>query len=169
MSMSRSDEEYEVERHHEFIYIDSLSDDKIGIIYDGELAHLDINVDIKDIFDYNQKVINKRNIYDLKYYNNTNDYSFLLIYKKNNESKYIFEKIILLIKKMIRISEVYYVTGKHCGYEDDGELYCKYYFNSLIKISENNFIISFKSRIKSLRDICYFYITYRNYKNETIF
>ena len=158
-------EEYEVQRIHEFKYLDFLSDDKIGIIYNGELSYLNADIDNLIIGLDNPTILNSSDEVDLS---NTNDYTSLLIYKKNCDNIFILEKIILLIKSIVHVREVPYVCGKHDEYDND-EKYCKFYFKSLTKISENELILSFKCRIKTLRDIGYFYITERNYKNETIY
>ena len=47
--------------------------------------------------------------------------------------------------------------------------FCTYYFDSINIISDEDLIIAFKSRLKCERDQDFFYITEKNYLNETIY
>ena len=47
--------------------------------------------------------------------------------------------------------------------------FCTYYFDSINIISDEDIIIAFKSRLKCGRDQDFFYITEKNYINETIY
>ena len=151
----------------EFIYIDFLSKNSLGIIYQGDLDFLlDKEYFIPERED-NITVINYKDGYENPF-ENSNDYIFMLIYNKNKKSLFKFTKIIVLVKRNLLIKEVSYVTGKHWVYEDD-DIFYKFYFDSLNQISENKFIISFKCRIKSERDLSYFYVDDKEFTNETIY
>ena len=53
--------------------------------------------------------------------------------------------------------------------DNDTTSYCIFYFDSLNRTSDNEFVIAFKSRIKEKRNQYKFYITDKNYSNETIY
>ena len=73
-----------------------------------------------------------------------------------------------LLRNQINEDEVEYVTGKHFEIEDAGP-YCKFNFNSMIKIKDDEYIFSFQSKIVTDRDQDYYYITDKIYKNEYIY
>ena len=151
----------------EFIYIDFLSENTLGIIYQGDLYSL---LD-KDYFipGREDKIIVINHKYAFKNpFKNSKDYIFMLIYNKNDSSLFELVKIIALVKRIILVKEVSYVTGKHWEYEED-DIYYKFYFDSLNQISENKFIISFKCRVKLKRDLYYFYVNDKEFTNETIY
>ena len=151
----------------EFIYIDFLSENTLGIIYQGDLDSL---LD-KDYFipGREDKIIVINHKYAFKNpFENSKDYIFMLIYNKNDSSLFELVKIIALVKRIILVKEVSYVTGKHWEYEED-DIYYKFYFDSLNQISENKFIISFKCRVKLKRDLYYFYVNDKEFTNETIY
>ncbi len=111
------------------------------------------------------KIINFEFDFDSKY---SQEFVYLLIYNKNNNNIFVLKKIILLLKKNIFINEVDYTSDKYFESYDDFP-YCTFYFDSFNIISDNNYIIGFKSRIKCERDVEYYYITEEKYSNQTIY
>ena len=103
--------------------------------------------------------------------NKYEEYNFLILYEKNND-KYEPKKIIYLVRNEIRTNEVPYVTGKHCELDIDEyerDAYCTFEYNSILQISEKEFILSYESKIVREREQYYYYITDKKYKNETIY
>ena len=94
-------------------------------------------------------------------------YCYLIIYERRNEI-FKLKKIIYLLKNEINTDEVRYVTSKYVEVEDP-EPYCTFNFKSMHKISENEFILSYKTKIVTCRDQDYFYITDNNYRDEVIY
>ena len=93
----------------------------------------------------------------------------MIVYEKNND-RFEPKKIIYLVKNEIRTHEVFYVTGKHCEFgKDCSEPYCLFNFDAIFQFSENKFILKYKSKILTGRNQCYYYITDKFYKNETIY
>ena len=154
----------------EFIYGEILSKDSIGIIYNGDLNNL---IDFSLVDDY----ISLPNSFDIVNYEDVNfdlfeqesyKYFYFLIYQKDNSNKFILEKIILLIKENIALNEVQTVHYKYFENEDTNP-YCTFYFDSLNRFSDTEFIIAFKSVIREVRDQYNYYITDENYCDETIY
>ena len=157
------DEESEDEKK-EFLDVQILSENYIAVIFDGNIKYL--GEEYGNFYStYGLKVINVKNsCYENDRYN---DYiNFILYEKKNNE--FYPKKVIPLIKKEITVNEVSYITGKHCEYAYP-DIYCEFYFDSIISISTKELIVSFKSRIKLEREDTYYFINDRFYKNETIY
>ena len=147
--------ELNIQYYHKFIHGEVLSEDSLGIIYEGDLRYLD-----------EEKIINNLINYKL---DETENYIYFIIYKKdNNTNNYILSKIMTLLQKTIYVNEVKYVTEDSFNIEDKID-YCKFYFDTLNRIYNNEFIISFKSRIKERREQYNYYITDAKYCNETIY
>ena len=163
-------------KYHKFIYGEILSKDSIGIIYEGDLGYLFDYSLINNYFslplDKNGflDIVNKKGKYIKSFDKESHRYIYFLIYKKNDLDKFILEKIILLLQKHIELNEVQYVGSKDYELDDnDTTSYCIFYFDSLNRTSDNEFVIAFKSRIKEKRNQYKFYITDKNYSNETIY
>ena len=155
------------EEYHQFTYGVILSNDSIGIIYEGNLKYLDDINNLKDLIAFhNEGIINR---IDYEYFNineNSEYYIYFLIYSRNRDNNtFILEKIIVLLRKHICADEVSYTHIKHF-YHEEKHPFCTFYFNSLTQIDETQFIIAFESRIEMLRDQDYYYITEQNYDNE---
>jgi len=159
---------------HQFIYGDILSKDSIGIIYEGDFECL-------NDFSFNENLINlPSNQYDFGdianfkqeffagFENKSHKYIYFLLYKKYNSDSFTLNKVILLVKKNIGLNEVDFVSYKHFLVEDD-EPYCSFYFESLNRFSDKEYIIAFNSQIKENRDQYNYYITDKNYSNRTIY
>ena len=158
-----NDEETE-KSFRKFLYMEFISKDYIGIIFEGNIKYLGKNYE--DLYiSNNLKIINMddESFEEDKY----EDYIHFILYKNEN-NKFIPKKVIPLIKNKITISDVSYITGKHCEYHLP-EIYCEFYFDSLNIISKEELIIAFKSRIKENREHSYYFINDRFYKNETIY
>ena len=161
-------------KQHQFIYGDILSEDTIGIIYWGDLRYLldfsftknliHLPINIYNFID----IVNHEKEYLANFENNSHKYIYFLIYKKDNSNNFILKKVVLLVKRDILLNEVRFVSYKHFEV-DDLDPYCSFYFDSLNRFSDTEFIISFKSRIKAERDQYNYYITDKNYSNKTIY
>ena len=156
------DDSYYALKHVEFI-----SKNTIGIIYEGGLNYLGDEVD--DLFEITDstKIINIDEENDID--KNSNNYSYIIIYQRENEdSKYIPKKVSLLVKMSIAIKDVPFFSSGDIEneYEDD---YCTFKFDNITQISNNEFIFAFKSKIKADRDQEYIYITDKFYNNEMIY
>ena len=162
------DEEEESEESEdgkkEFLDVQIFSENYIGVIFDGNIKYL--GEEYGNFYStVGLEVINVK--YSCFKNNRYNDYiNFILYERKKNE--FYPKKVIPLIKKEITVNEVSYITGKHCEYAYP-DIYCKFYFDSIISISKNELIVSFKSRIKLEREDSYYFINDRFYKNETIY
>lgn len=156
ISIESANLEFNIKYHHKFIHGEVLSEDSIGIVYEGDLRYLD-----------EEKIINNLVSYEL---DESEYYIYFIIYKKdnNNNNNYILSKIMTLLKRTIEVNEVKYVNEDDSRIEDKID-YCKFYFDTLNRIYNNEFIISFKSRIKERRNQYYYYITDTKYSNETIY
>jgi len=163
-----------INTEYEFIYGDILSKDSIGIIYCGDLECL-------TDFSYENDLIclpsNRYYFGDLanfkeEYFEDfeikSQKYIYFLLYKKDNFDNFVLEKVILLVKKNIGLNEVSYVSSKYFEVEDY-EPYCSFYFDSLNRFSDTEFVISFNSQIKSDRDHYNYYITDKIYSDRTIY
>ena len=153
-----------------FISASIISSNSFVILFEGDFRCLGeeyekiifSNTDgIKAINDENKCYIN----------NKYGEYNYLILYEKNKDN---FEpkKIIYLLRNEIRTNEVPYVTGKYCELdinEYEGNTYCSFKLNSIFKISENEFILSYESKIMADRDQGYYYITDKKYKNEILY
>jgi len=157
-----------------FIYGEILSKDSIGFIYKGDLRSLE---DFSLIKNYINLPISKHNLINIANYKEEyinsfeqNSYKYInfLIYKKDNSDKFLLKKVILLIKENIAKNEVRYVSDK--DYENnDIDYYCTFYFDSLNKYSDTEFVIAFKSKILEKRNQYRYYITDKIYSDETIY
>jgi len=162
-------------KHHQFIYGEIISKDSIGIIYEGDLGYLFDHSLINNYISLPLNkygfldIINKKEIYMGLFEKESHKFVYFLIYKKNGFDNFNLEKIILLLKKHIVLGEIGYVSYKHFEVEDDITPYCTFYFDSLNRTSDTEFVIAFKSRIKEQRNQYNFYITDKNYSNETIY
>ena len=148
----------------EFLDVKILSEKYIVVIFDGNIKYL--GEEYGDFYSTDGlEVINVK--YPCYKNNRYNDYiNFILYEKKDNE--FVPKKVIPLIKKEITVNEVSYITGKHCEYAYQ-DIYCEFYFDSIVSISTKELIISFKSRIKLEREHDYYFINDRFYKNETVY
>ena len=159
---------------HRFIYGEIISKDTIGIIYLGDLGCLD---DFSFMEDLISLPTNKYDFCDIANYkheffegfeNKSHKYIYFLLYKKENSENFTLKKVILLVKKNIGLNEVDFVSYKHFVVEDD-KPYCSFYFDSLNRFSDTEFIIAFNSQIKADRDQYNYYITDKKYSNRTIY
>ena len=159
---------------HQFICGDILSKDSIGIIYEGDLRCL-------DDFSYIQNVIylpsdryyfgdlaNFKEEFFEGFEKKSHNYVYYLLYKKDNEENFTLAKVIILVKKNIGLNEVSFVSYKHFEVEDHGP-YCSFYFDSLNRFSDKEYVIAFNSQIMADRDQYNYYITDKNYSNRTIY
>ena len=160
----------ELREYHQFTYGEIISENSIFIIYEGNLKYLDDLDNLTKFLNFpndNMKFINIINcdnaIFDSL--ENSQEYIFLLIYTKKNDFE--LEKIRVLLKKHILFTDVSFVTSKHVQIEED-DCYCTFSFDHLNRLSEKEFIISFKTSIEADRNQYYFYIIDENYSNETI-
>ena len=157
-----------------FIYGEILSKDSIGIIYKGSLSSLEDFSLIKNYINLPISKYNMINIANIKeeyidsFERNSFKYMYFLIYKKDNSDKFLLKKIILLIKENIAKNEVKYVSDDSFDNRDD-DIYCTFYFDSLNKYSDTEFVIAFKSKILEKREQYCYYITDKIYSNETIY
>ena len=164
-SAREKDDSYYALKHVEFI-----SKNTIGIIYEGGLNYLGDEVD--DLFEITDstEIINiDEEDEESDIDNNSNNYSYIIIYQRENEdSKYIPKKVSLLVKMSIAIKDVPFFSSGDIEnvYEDD---YCTFKFDNITQISNNEFIFAFKSKIKADRDQEYIYITDNFYNNEMIY
>ena len=117
---------------------------------------------------YSINIVNYKDEYIDSLKNNSYKYIYFIIYEKDNSDKFLLKKIILLIKENIAKNEVHYVSYKHFE-NDDSDPYCTFYFDSLNKYSDTEYIISFKNKIKAERDQYNYYITDKIYSDETIY
>ena len=164
----------ETNKAHQFIYGDIISKDSIGIIYLGDLRYLAdfsfnenlINLPLSQYHFCN--LVNYKDEYLEAFENNSHKYIYFLLYKKDNSNNFILKKVILLVKRSIGLNEVSFVSYKHFEVEDK-EPYCSFYFDSLNRFSDTEYIISFNSQIKAERDQYNYYITDKNYSNRFIY
>ena len=155
---NRVDEDDEIESG-EFIYAWILSANSFVVVFDGDIRCL--GEEYENLVNLNDtKIINSK-CFDNEKYDN---YNYLIIYEKQNE-KYVPKKIIILVQNKIFVNEVSYVPGKDFEIEDDNT-YCNFQFDSMIKISDDEFIISFKCEIEVEPNQSFYYITETEYKNE---
>ena len=91
----------------------------------------------------------------------------MLIYNKKGDF-FELSKIIALVKRILYVYDVSYISGKHWEYEEQDPYY-KFYFDSLNQYSEKKWIISYKCRVKSKRNLYYFYVNDKEFTNETIY
>ena len=155
-----------------FIFGNILSEDSIGIIYKGDLSYL---INFSHINDYIDIPVNRYNIINIINYYDANfgtfqkesyKYFYFLIYKKDNSNSFNLKKIILLVKENIALNEVETVHDKYFINEDNNP-YCTFYFDSLTRFSDKEFVIAFKSVILEIRDQYNYYITDQKYSDET--
>ena len=161
--------------YSEFIYGEIISKDSIGIIYEGDLRYL---VDFSSINNYinlpfnNLKVINivnyKEGFLDNEFEKENYKYSYFLIFKKDNSDNFILKKIILLLRHYIGLNEVEFVSSKYFE-NDDCKTYCGFYFESLNRFSDTEFIVAYKCIVEEERDQYNYYITDQDYSNEVVY
>ena len=159
---------------HQFLYGDIISKDSIGIIYWGNLGYLAdfsftsnlINLPIEQY--HFCDLVNFKEEYFEEFEKNSHKYIYFLLYKKDNLNNFILKKVILLVKRNIGLNEVSYVSYKHFEVEDK-EPYCSFYFDSLNRFSDTEYVISFNSQIKAERDQYNYYITDNYYSNRIIY
>ena len=147
----------------EFIYVEILSEKSFAVVYKGDITYLGEKHE-KILGGYDSNLINIEIDYEDE---ECKDFSYLIIYEEKKE-KFIPKKIILLVKNIINTNEVSKVTGKYVEVEEV-EPYCTFEFNSMIKLSKDELIISYKTEVKQGRDQYYFYITDTNYKDEIVY
>ena len=150
----------------EFIYAWILSKNLFVVVFNGDIQCL--GKEYKNLVNYeNIEIINNKD----KYYEKDkyNNYYYLIIYEKEKENKkFIPKKIIFLVQNIILTKEVSYIPGKDFEIEDDNT-YCSFQFNSMNKISDDEFIISFECKIEASPDQSFYYITETEYKSEYIY
>jgi hypothetical protein len=166
------DDSSEYNNESSFIYGEILSENSIGVIFDGDLRCLEEEDKIKQLIKINEceylNVINfEQTIFtELK---DSNQFIYFLIYNKDNDNQQ-FEriKIILLLKSNILLNETYIISSRYYEHQDN-KIFCKFLFISCNRFSDNEFIISFKSKIVEKREQEEYYINDNRYKNETIY
>ena len=152
-------------KYHDFSDIIFISENSIGFIYEGHLAYL--GEDVENLFEYDNieviNVTNDRCDYDF------DDYCYFIVYHRENKNGIFIPKTVsLLVKKDIKIDEISLKVGKYTGNDEDSS-YCLFEHDSTTQISDEGFIIAFKSRIQVGRNHKKYYITDKFYKNETIY
>ena len=163
--IDEEEEENEYSCPGTFTHVEILSKDSFAIIFNGDIRRL--GEEYGNFFNTDGiSVINSDN----KCYENNKyrDYYHLIIYEKEKEI-YVPKKIIFLLRNQIYTWEVDSVTGKYVEVEEQDYPYCKFIFDSMTKIKENEYIFAFNCKITADRNQEYFYIIDKIYKNETIF
>ena len=160
------------EDNFRFISGEILSKDSICIIYGGDLRCL---VDFSLIKNYINlpkehfiNIANRNQDYIDTFEKDSYKYIYFLNYKKDNSGNFLLKKIILLVKENIAKNEVEYASSEDFE-NDDNDIYCHFYFDSLNRYSDTEFVIAFNSIIKEERDQYYYYITDKIYSDETIY
>ena len=158
------------EEYHQFTHGIILSNDSIGIIYEGNLKYLDDVNNLKDLIVFDgEELINIHYYPCFNIYQTSEYFIYFLLYSRNRDNNtFILEKIIVLLRKHICVDEVSYTPSKDF-YLEERHPFCTFDFNSLTHIDETQFIISFESRIVMPRDQDYYYITDDEYDNEYIY
>ena len=153
--------------HHEFTYAEFISENTIGFVYEGALSYL--GQEIEDIFYMDEsKVINVESDNNEQDEYSSEDFSFFIVYQRENKNaNFLPKSVSILVKMAIFINEIPYKSGEDDNLENT--TYCKFEVDSITKITDEGYIIAFKSRIKANRNQRYFYITDKFYKNETIY
>ena len=123
--------------------------------------------EVENLFDHEGiKVINMENKefdYDCE------DYGYFIVYQRNNKNeKFTPKSVSLLLKIFIKIYEVPLQPGEYSGNVEDNS-YCIFELDGITQLSDESFIIAFKSRIQISRAQDSYYITDDFYKNETIY
>ena len=155
------------EINNEFIHVEFINENNVGIIYQGNLSFLGDEVINLCHFD-NIKVINFENQYGDD--DNYNLYSYLIIYQRDKRnSSFIPKDIKLLVKMDIAICEVPFTSGEFDIDNENDDTYCSFKFDNITRISEEEYIISFRSKLEAKKDQGYFIITDEFYDNETIY
>jgi len=149
--------------YHEFIHVEFISENIIGFIYEGDLSYLGEEVENLFDMDNNLRIINVENR-DYEDYN-YEPYSYFIIYQRENkESLYAPKKVSILVKMDIDTNEIPFKVGEYTDNIEE-KSYCHFTLDSVTKLSDEGFIIAFKSRIQIPRDQDFFYITDKFYKN----
>ena len=147
-----------------FVHSEILSNNSFVVVFNGDIRRLGENYGGL----FNTKSLQVINFEDKCYYNNEyKNYLFLIMYEKENEI-FVPKTVKPLLRNQIYTCEVDYVTGKHCEIEEK-EPYCEFNLKSMIKIKEDEYILSFESKIVTDLDQYYYYITDKVYKNEIIY
>ena len=151
-----------------FINVIFFNKNSFGVIFKGNISHLGEEYISLINFDDIKPINNKDSYFHKK---DCEDFSYLIIYQKDKEV-FFPKKIILLIKDKIMTNNVDYVTGKYCELDIDqygGDLYCSFKLDSIIKLSNDELIIAYKSKIEANRNQDYYYIIDEEYKDEIIY
>ena len=158
----REENSYYILRHVELI-----SENTIGVVYEGDLNYLDEDVD--NLFNMTN-VTEIINIEDNDNINEDwNNFSYFIIYQKENEdSDYIPKNVSLLVRMNISMKDVPYFSSADIENDYEGD-YCSFTFDSITQISNNEFIFGFKSKIENDRNQENIYITDDFYHNEMIY
>ena len=148
-----------------FISINIISNISFFVIFRGDVRSL--GEKCSELFNKLKidKIINNKGYFYNSY--RYQDYDYLIIYEKENEIA-IPKTIIFLLQNNILSDDARYVTGKYVEIEDP-ETYCSFNFISMNKITDNKYIITYKSKIEIDRDQYYYYITDKRYNNEIIY
>lgn len=143
-----------------------LENGDLAVTFEGNINLL--NEDISNKIDLNKNLIINGEDYYTTILEKIKELTFLLIFKQYNH-KFIVDKILILIKHLIKPDEVSYVTGKYCNWEDDGSDYCSFHIKSFHQISKNQILYSFESILELDRDQSTFYFTDTQYNNEFVY
>ena len=150
---------------HNFDDVKFISENTIGLVYEGSLSYL--GEEVENLFDHEGiKVINMENE---KFDYDCEDYGYFIVYQRNNKNeKFTPKSVSLLLKIFIKIYEVPLQPGEYSGKVEDNS-YCIFELDGITQLSNESFIIAFKSRIQISRAQDSYYITDDFYKNETIY
>ena len=156
-----------INTHCELIHVEFITKNTLGVIFEGDLSNL--GEDVEKLIDEDD--IDVINIGQDNNNDEDNDsYSYFIVYQRENDnSHYIPKKVSLLIKMDIWIKEVPYTSGEFDIENDNIDSYCTFKLDSITKISEEEYIIAFKSRIEAKKSQGYFIITDKFYENEIIY
>jgi len=166
-SLWRKENNLIIDTNCEFIHVEIITKNTLGIIYEGDLSKLGEDV---------EKLCDKSDIDAINIGEDNNDdeenesYSYLIVYQRENDkSHYIPKKVSLLVKMDIWIKEVPYTSGELDIENESIDSYCTFELDSITKISEDEYIIAFKSKIEAKKSQGYFIITDKFYENETLY
>lgn len=143
-----------------------LENGDLAVTFEGNINLL--NEDISNKIDLNKNLIINGEDYYTTILEKIKELTFLLIFKQYNH-KFIVDKILILIKHLIKPDEVSYVAGECCNWEDDSCDYCSFHIKSFHQISKNQILYSFESILELDRDQSNFYFTDTQYNNEFVY
>ena len=143
-----------------------LENGDLAVTFEGNINLL--NEDISNKIDLNKNLIINGEDYYTTISEKIKELTFLLIFKQYNH-KFIVDKILILIKHLIKPDEVSYVAGECCNWEDDSCDYCSFHIKSFHQISKNQILYSFESILELDRDQSNFYFTDTQYNNEFVY